>query len=124
MLSKETLAEMRLVVRTKWYIDDPEWTVRRALELLDEVVELRKQVEFLGQLALTCCACGKVMEDMMELKRHIVVCPEHPIAQYVAAERERIIAIIQEYLLYDSQRAVSWHEVQDVLDEIRKGAMA
>lgn len=35
------------------------------------------------------------------------------------AERERCIAIIQAYLQFDDQRAVSWHEVQDCIEKIR-----
>lgn len=37
-----------------------------------------------------------------------------------ASERRRCEAIVREYLVYDSQRAVSWHEIQDTLEVIRK----
>ncbi len=37
------------------------------------------------------------------------------------AERDRCLSIIQKYLVFDSQRAVSWHEVQDCIEAIRKG---
>jgi hypothetical protein len=34
-------------------------------------------------------------------------------------ERVRCIATIRRYLLFNDQRAVSWHEVQDCIDAIR-----
>lgn len=37
----------------------------------------------------------------------------------VAEEREVCLALIRHYLVYDSQRAVSWHEIQDCLEAIR-----
>lgn len=39
----------------------------------------------------------------------------------VVVERERCVRLIKEYLRFDSQRAVSWHEVQDCLEAIRGG---
>jgi hypothetical protein len=39
----------------------------------------------------------------------------------ILEERLRCIAVIRQYLLHDSQRAVSWHEVQDCIDAIRIG---
>jgi hypothetical protein len=33
-------------------------------------------------------------------------------------ERERIVSIMRKYLVFQSQRAVSWHEIQDCIDEI------
>lgn len=35
-----------------------------------------------------------------------------------SGERGRAIALIRRYLLFDSQREVSWHEVQDCIDAI------
>lgn len=37
---------------------------------------------------------------------------------------EACIAIIRKYLLHDSQRAVSWHEVQDCIEAIRAAQQA
>lgn len=37
-------------------------------------------------------------------------------------EREQIIGVIRQYLLHNSQRAVSWHEVQDCIAAIRAQA--
>ena len=34
-------------------------------------------------------------------------------------EREECMTIMRKNLVYDSQRAVSWHEIQDCLDAIR-----
>jgi hypothetical protein len=45
---------------------------------------------------------------------------EGAITNAVREEHERCIAIIQHYLLFDSQRAVSWHEVQDTIKAINK----
>jgi hypothetical protein len=42
-------------------------------------------------------------------------------AAIIAAERERCEFHVRYYLLYDSQRAVSWYEVQDCLTAIREG---
>lgn len=36
----------------------------------------------------------------------------------VAAERERCISLVRKRLVYDSQRAVSWHEIQDCLEAL------
>jgi hypothetical protein len=38
----------------------------------------------------------------------------------VRAERERVEGLIRQHLLFDSQRAVSWHEVQDCLEALRR----
>lgn len=35
-------------------------------------------------------------------------------------EREACINLIKHYLLFNSQRAVSWHEVNDCIEAIRK----
>ena len=37
------------------------------------------------------------------------------------AEQERCVELIRRFLLFNSQRAVSWHEVQDCIEAIRKG---
>jgi hypothetical protein len=37
------------------------------------------------------------------------------------AEQKRSEQIVREYLVFNSQRAVSWHEVQDCLGKIRSG---
>lgn len=37
------------------------------------------------------------------------------------AERERCVNLITHYLQFDGQRAVSWHEVRDCKEAIRKG---
>lgn len=37
-----------------------------------------------------------------------------------AEEREVCIQLVCKYLVFNSQRAVSWHEVQDLLTELRK----
>jgi len=39
----------------------------------------------------------------------------------IHTEQDRCIAIINQYLVYDSQRAVSWHEIQDCIEAIRRG---
>jgi hypothetical protein len=36
------------------------------------------------------------------------------------AEQSRCEGLIRRFLVYDSQRAVSWHEIQDCLEAIRK----
>lgn len=36
-----------------------------------------------------------------------------------AREREMCLALVRQYLLFASQRAVSWHEVQDAIAAIR-----
>ena len=41
------------------------------------------------------------------------------IAEARRAQRERAEQIVQRFLVYDSQRAVSWHEVQDCLAALR-----
>lgn len=46
------------------------------------------EIAKLKALSLTCCSCKQAMGCLDELKAHIVTCPEHPIAQYVAVERE------------------------------------
>jgi hypothetical protein len=43
------------------------------------------------------------------------------VREAVTAERERVISLIRKYLLFNSQRAVSWHEVQDAIAAIREG---
>jgi hypothetical protein len=40
------------------------------------------------------------------------------VAAAVAEERARMIGLIRKRLVYDSQRAVSWHEVQDCLEAL------
>ena len=42
------------------------------------------------------------------------------VAQARAEEREAVMAIIRQFLVFDSQRAISWHEVQDCLAAIRR----
>lgn len=42
------------------------------------------------------------------------------IRKAIQEERERNIEIIKRYLSFDSQRAVSWHEVNDCIDAIRE----
>jgi hypothetical protein len=37
----------------------------------------------------------------------------------VAEEREACVSLIRQYLLFNDQRAVSWHEVMDCIDAIR-----
>lgn len=44
-----------------------------------------------------------------------------PVPAEVLAERERCLALVAHYLLFNSQRAVSWHEVQDARNAIRTG---
>ena len=39
----------------------------------------------------------------------------------VAAERSRCEKEVRDYLLFDSQRPVGWHEVQDCIARIREG---
>jgi hypothetical protein len=39
----------------------------------------------------------------------------------VAQEQKRCVAIIREYLQFNDQRAVSWHEVNDAIERIEKG---
>ncbi len=46
------------------------------------------------------------------------------IAAAVQTEQERCIAIISAYLKFSNQRAVSWHEVNDAIDAIRRGDKA
>lgn len=53
-----------------------------------QVERLLEEIDRQKQLALTCCSCKKPLASLEELKAHIVACPDHPIAQYVAAERE------------------------------------
>ena len=36
-------------------------------------------------------------------------------------ERQRCVNLIRQYLLFNSQRAVSWHEVMDVIEAINRG---
>ncbi len=38
----------------------------------------------------------------------------------VRTETERAERLIRQHLLFDSQRAVSWHEVQDCLEALRR----
>lgn len=39
----------------------------------------------------------------------------------VSEERRRCVRLVRDYLLFNSQRAVSWHEVQDVIKAIESG---
>lgn len=41
-----------------------------------------------------------------------------------AAERERCVSLMRHRLLFNSQRAVSWHEVADCMKAVRKGESA
>jgi hypothetical protein len=41
------------------------------------------------------------------------------VLELLREERETCIAVMQKYLLFDNQRAVSWHEVQDAIAAIR-----
>lgn len=36
------------------------------------------------------------------------------------AATKRAAEIVNQYLVFDSQRAVSWHEIQDCLEKIRE----
>lgn len=81
-------------------------------------MKLRKWVEevvgdYTGKYLSEACAC-ELVEAVL---RPIEVSQDTQKA--VAAERDACIALIRQYLLFDSQRAVSWHEVQDLLAEIR-----
>lgn len=38
-----------------------------------------------------------------------------------AKERERVAKLVRYFLAFDSQRAVSWHEVQDCVEAITQG---
>jgi hypothetical protein len=42
------------------------------------------------------------------------------VAQAVREETGRAEGLIRQYLLFDSQRAVSWHEAQDCLEALRR----
>ncbi len=42
----------------------------------------------------------------------------------VKVEQDRCIALIRAYLQFDNQRAVSWREVNDAIDAIRRGDKA
>jgi hypothetical protein len=43
------------------------------------------------------------------------------VAAALTRERERCAAVVRRYLLFDSQRAVSWHEVQAAVAAILRG---
>ncbi len=57
---------------------------------------------------------------------------DHPSPEWIAdlvrqateGERDRCLDLIRHYLLFNSQRAVSFHEVNDVRDAIRNGEVA
>jgi hypothetical protein len=53
--------------------------------------------------------------DLIQLERLIAA----TIRAAVLEDREAGVSIIQKYLLFDNQRAVSWHEVQDAIAAIR-----
>lgn len=42
------------------------------------------------------------------------------IKEVMEVEREACIAIIKEYLQFNDQRAVSWHEIQACIQKIRE----
>ena len=54
------------------------------------------------------------MKTALKILSYMDLC----VAQAVQAERERIKTLIRKRLVYDSQRAVSWHEIQDCLEAI------
>ncbi len=38
----------------------------------------------------------------------------------VKAERDRVVDVVRHYLVFNSQRAVSWHEIQDCIKAIKE----
>jgi hypothetical protein len=60
------------------------------------------------------------MEDVPYESDHITAAVEKAIDAAVKEEREAAIAVVRKCLQFDSQRAVSWHEVNDAIDAIRK----
>lgn len=64
------------------------------------------------------CADGVPHDIGLTLYRTVV---GPAIRAAVLAERERCVGLVRRYLLFNSQRAVSWHEVQDCIEAIRAG---
>ena len=57
-------------------------------------------------------------ETRAELIRNVATTIDAAVAEARREERQAISALIRKRLVYDSQRAVSWHEIQDCLEAI------
>lgn len=65
---------------------------------------------------------GKIMTYMnaYEAVNHVNAAHNQAVREAVGKERARNIELIRKYLSFASQRAVSWHEVNDCIEAIRK----
>jgi len=59
------------------------------------------------------------LSSSLSIKGMLAMHDRRVVAEARRAQREEDKIFIRRYLLFDSQRAVSWHEVQDCLDALR-----
>ncbi len=64
------------------------------------------------------CHCGGTLATVSATEDDV----DHAATTATNAERERCLEIVRHLLVFDSQRDVSWREVQICLRKIREGA--
>lgn len=106
---------MTAVERATACIEDLQWQLVSTIE--DAVREESKRVHWFN-----CLDCGvNWPHPAGSTLKHCPTCLfNHAKIEPVLEMRERCVQVVRDHLVFNSQREVSWHEIQDCIEAVRK----